>query len=182
MTDNERAELARLQRLAYLEGLPIVAQAWEAVRKPGDAEWLTLPYEMKHRLIALTEKYVGGSRQEEGDYAPEGFYAKIVQLSFPPILQGEDEFPVSRKAESTNRRVGIRRLKNVEVANDQRMTLGRRWEDANLPSTFSPLTSEISVGDPIVHIDSRPPMKPRGLDYTETIEPNPPVDGDIDAA
>lgn len=80
MTDAERAELARLQRIAADESLaPFEAaaqNAWNAIRGL-DPEFNSLPMEMRHKLADLAEKYLNGRVETEGDYAPAGFFAAV---------------------------------------------------------------------------------------------------------
>lgn len=85
MTDAERIELARLRQIeADEQKTPndlLAEQAWNAIRKPVDNEFVNLPMEIRHKLIDLTEKALAGKQEQEGDYAPEGFFQQVRDLS-----------------------------------------------------------------------------------------------------
>lgn len=190
MTDAERAELGRLRQLEVAEHASSLAgiaeQAWAAVRKPGDGMWVGLPMEIKYKLEHLAEKYAAGRAEAEGDYAPEGFYEAVrSQVVFSP--RGTPE--VVRA--TTPRRDAFGRKENREDVTVERRVAktDRRARypkaDADFMAAINTRPNilqgaDVSVGDPIVDLDSRSPMEPRGLSHSEDIpeQPNPPVDED----
>lgn len=90
MTNEERAELDRLRQLELSESLPIAGKAWNAIKKSDDNGWINLPVSLKGKLIHLATKALAGRPEAEGDYAPEGFFAKVLELgvAFGAISSG----------------------------------------------------------------------------------------------
>jgi hypothetical protein len=83
MTDADRAELSRLRELETDDQLPIAGKAWNAIKNPDDNDWLHLPVEIRGKLSHLAEKALAGRAEKEGDYSPEGFFAKVREFSAP---------------------------------------------------------------------------------------------------
>lgn len=90
MTNEERFGLTRLLQLQADETTVHTAAdvwvsrahvAWNAIKKPEDSVWNDLPMEMRRKLVHLAEKALSGRSEAEGDYAPEGFFAKVRELS-----------------------------------------------------------------------------------------------------
>lgn len=170
MTDAERAEFLRLAKLAEDEATPLAGKAWNDIRKPDDATWINLPLEIKHKLRHLAEKYVGGRTEAEGDYAPEGFFAKVQQLA--PEISGVFNGP----SESTDYPLADPAF--MAAISEQNPILQSK------PDSLSGLgvlreypDPDVVSGDPIVDVDLRSPMEFHGLTHVEEApeQPNPPV-------
>jgi hypothetical protein len=120
MTDAERLELARLQRIQADELktpiLRLAESAWDAVRK----------------LTMLAEKYATGAKVHEGDYPPEGFAEKVFELA-----------QIAPKG--LNAVIGDRTLVGTTTEDELRAAA---HEDTHIPSPnpedFDPLKSDLA--------------------------------------
>lgn len=165
MTNEERAELDRLRQLERDEALPIAGRAWNAIKKADDNEWIDLPVDMKGKLTHLAEKALGGQSEQEGDYAPVGFFAKVRELRSNGIELDARVGAFDREASQSdrNRRVGLssRRVNEAHLnlehfpGSDRRVGSLDRRISQSLASFDTPL--QLIPGD---GVEARPGRRP----------------------
>jgi|SRR6185369_3265741 len=120
-----------------MTNLDLAIAAWSAVRKSDDAVWIALPMGIKAKLTDLAGKYRNGAKVAEGDYPPEGFAEKCVELA------SRQEFFVVGAGDGS--------APELVSAGEGKVQTGIEHEDTQIPSPnpedVDPLKSDIEEAE-----------------------------------